>query len=138
MLRLSSYLVAGVVAVVVAGCWHPHCNEPSAVGVSNSNGNSSCQPCRLIGNGKPIAEGCYDAVTGQPVPCPPVGSTMVVPGGGYPGAPNIPTAPGPDVLPFPGETIPSPSVPSAQPTPAPGYGMGANVNGQPVKIIPTK
>jgi hypothetical protein len=138
MLRSSTYLAAGFLTVVLAGCWHPHCNEAPAVGAANSYGNSSCQPCKLVGNAKPIAEGCYDAITGQPVPCPPMSGAMGVPGV-YPGLPAVPPPPpGADVLPFPGETIPSPSVPSAQPSVAPGFGMNSGVTGQPVRITPTK
>lgn len=76
--------------------------------------------CRLVGSGgRPgLTEGCFDAVTGQPVPCPPM--TGVLPGGTAPppGAPRTD-----ELLPFPAETtIPRPNVPFAPPAAAPGEG----------------
>ncbi len=80
--------------------------------------------------------GCFDAVTGQPVPCPPE-TGMVVPGGApypIPGA----TGPRPDEL-----HMPAPSDllrPQAVPVPAPGdaslpYPASPGV---PVKVTPNK
>jgi hypothetical protein len=73
-----------------------------------------------VGSGK-LADGCYDSITGQPVPCPP--PTMLIPGGTYPGV-----VPGDNELPFPGpaDMIPAPGVPSAPPVPAPAPFGAAN------------
>jgi hypothetical protein len=140
MYRLSSILTIGVVLAVSAGC-RQTCGEGHGWFTSNSNGNSANQPCRLVGSGKPLAEGCYDAVTGVPVPCPPQGSTMVMPGG-YPVGPTPQQMQPPaNELPFPTPTelIPQPGLPYAPPSPAPGLGMIVNPNtGQPVKITPIK
>ncbi|MFO0821926.1 MAG: hypothetical protein U0792_02215 [Gemmataceae bacterium] len=73
-------------------------------------------PYTLTG-GSRMQEGCFDPVTGQPVPCPP--PTTLIPGGTYPpptgsGAPQ-------NELPYPSpSTIPPPGVPYAPPMPAPG------------------
>jgi hypothetical protein len=89
------------------------------------------QPCQLVGSGKPLAEGCYDPVTGQPVPCPP-GPGMVVPGGPVPlSAPTLPNElPPPEMIPRPG--VPIPSAPPA-PAPAPSDGLTGNLKTAPVK-----
>ncbi|HEV3383276.1 MAG TPA: hypothetical protein VG097_00605 [Gemmata sp.] len=85
-----------------------------------------------------MAEGCYDAVTGTPVPCPPAGSTMVIPGA-YPSGPMPQQMAPPNELPFPSPNIPPTSIPSAVPSPAPGYGASLNpAMTQPVKIVPNK
>ena len=73
--------------------------------------------------------GCYDAITGQPVPCPP-------PASGLPGGWEAPPAGGarPDELPFPAPSnlIPNPGVPSvpyAPPSAAPGFGANPDPRG---------
>ena len=144
MYRGATYLVIGLLVTGSAGCcWRPHCCESSGWTTSNSNGSIANQPYRLMGNTKPISEGCYDAVTGAPVPCPPPNSTMVIPGG-YPVGPmpqpmQPPLAPSPNVLPFPGETIPPAGIPNAQPFPAPGVGSNLNsTTAQPVKNVQNK
>lgn len=135
MYRWSSILTIGVALAVSAGCrqcWgEGHC-------WTTSNTNNCSNPCRLIGSGKPLSEGCYDAVTGMPVPCPPQGSTMVVPGGGYPVGPTPQQMPpSPNELPFPSPTDMIP--PYSVPTPAPGVGATVNPNtAQPVKMTPNK
>jgi hypothetical protein len=85
-----------------------------------SSNTRSGSPCQLVGSGK-LLDGCYDPVTGQPVPCPP--PTTLIPGGTYPG-----TLPRADELPFPGpaDMIPAPGVPSAPPQPAPAPFGGAS------------
>ena len=139
MYRQLSILTIGVVLAISAGC--RSCGDGHAMTTSYPNGNGSNAPCRLVGSGKPLTEGCYDAVTGVPVPCPPQGSTMVIPGG-YPiGQPPQQMQPPANELPFPTPTelIPQQGIPYAPPTPAPGLGMNGNPNnGQPVKITPIK
>ncbi len=110
----------------------------SAIGCRNLCGdrgsltshNRSAAPCQLVGSGKPMAEGCYDAITGQPVPCPP--SSTVIPGGSYPlPSAGIPGSTRPDELPFPApsDMIPRPGVPYAPPSPAPGEGASLGPKG---------
>ena len=74
-------------------------------------------PCQLTSNGK-LMEGCFDPVTGRPIPCPPTDSTILIPGGTVPPGP----APRPDELPYPapGDMIPRQGVPYAPPSSAPG------------------
>jgi hypothetical protein len=92
-------------------------------------------PCTLVGSGgRPVTEGCFDAVTGAPIPCPP--SAGVMPGGGYPVLPGPapgfnPGAPANELpFPAPSDLIPPRSdVPFAPPTPAPGDGLGAGLRG---------
>jgi hypothetical protein len=69
-------------------------------------------------------EGCYDAITGQPVPCPP--ATGGIPGGAYPLPPTGGTLPNELPFPSPGDMIPRPGVPFAPPSAAPGDGLGVN------------
>jgi hypothetical protein len=113
MFRPSTLLIGAALLSSSAGC--RSCNHPWFT-ASNTRGPA---PCQLVGSGKPLAEGCYDAITGQPVPCPP--ANTLIPGGGYPGAPTSP----PNELPYPSPTdmIPRPGVPYAPPTPAPGVGL---------------
>jgi hypothetical protein len=133
MYRRSSILLIGAILAISSGC---RCWDSSCRTTSNANCN---QPYRLVGNAKPISEGCYDAVTGVPCPCPPPGSGMVIPGGGYPAGPMPqPMAP-PNELPYPNPNIPPTSIPSAVPFPAPGFGSSMNSNvTQPVKTSPNK
>jgi hypothetical protein len=66
-----------------------------------------------MSQGRP-AETCYDAVTGQPVPCPPMPTTAGLPGGSTP-PPSTAAPPAVEELPWPGssEHIRPPGVPSA-------------------------
>jgi hypothetical protein len=137
MYRRSLILTIGVALAISAGCCQP-CGSRTGWFTSNSNCNTSNQPYKLVGNTKPMGEGCYDAVTGVPVPCPPPGNAMVIPGGGYP------VGPMPQPMVQPSNELPYPNPnnlipPSAIPTPAPGFGASVNPNfGQPVKIVPNK
>lgn len=112
--------VAWVLSVV--GCRNM-CGER---GCLTSSGRLTSAPGRLLGGSRLPAEGCYDAITGEPVPCPP--AAAVVPGGSYPApaglVPGSSSPPRPDELPFPspGDMIPRPDVPFAPPRPAPGNG----------------
>ena len=137
MFRRSCALTLGVALLALpAGCRHPAAKPGPGVSTSNPRPDA---PCQLTGNMRP-SDACYDAITGRPVPCPPPGSGVVIPGGGYP---NPPTTIRPDELPYPtpSEMIPRPDVPFAPPMPAPG-GEGASANpktgGQPVKTVPNK
>ena len=91
-------------------------------------------PCHLTSN---ATEGCFDPVTGQPLPCPP-DSSILIPGGTAPPA----VAPRPDELPYPspGDMIPRQGVPYAPPAPAPGFGAASITPkaGSTVKGTPTK
>jgi hypothetical protein len=124
MVRRSSALVLGAALLAsAAGC--RSCGDRGWF--SSHAAPPGGSPCALVGSGAKPLEGCYDAVTGQPCPCPP--ATGVIPGGAYP----LP-APGglgtpPNELPFPspGDMIPRPGVPFAPPSPAPGDGMGVSV-----------
>ncbi|MBA2226224.1 hypothetical protein [Thermogemmata fonticola] len=73
----------------------------------------SPQAGQLMSQGR-LSEGCYDAVTGQPVPCPPMPSTPALPTGSTPPPPTAPPPSG-EELPWPGsgEHIRPPGVPSA-------------------------
>ena len=130
MLRHPSALIFGTALLVSAA----GCRNCDGTGWFSSHTRSGA-PCTLVGSGKPL-EGCYDAITGQPVPCPP--PTGVIPGGGYP----LPPPAGstlPNELPFPspGDMIPRPGVPFAPPMPAPGEGASGNPkSGVTVKGVP--
>ena len=110
--RLSAFaLMAGLVAAQ-AGC-QSQCGQRH--GLFSSRARSEA-PCQTVGRNT----GCFDAATGQPVPCPSGVPATTVPGGGYP-YPSINPAPGglmprPDELHMPNELIPRPAVP----IPAPG------------------
>jgi hypothetical protein len=109
MSRRTSALLFGVALLgLSAGC-RSSCGDRHSWFSSTSRPDV---PCQLTSGGR-VLDGCYDAITGQPVPCPPPGT--LVPGGG--GA----LPPRPDELPVPGpaDMIPAPGVPSAPPTAAP-------------------
>lgn len=135
MYRWSSILTIGTVLAIGPGC---RCWDSSG-SCSGSNGNCSSQQYKLVGNTKFPAEGCYDAITGVPVPCPPAGSTMVIPGG-YPTGPVPQPMTPPNELPYPSPiTIPPTSIPSAVPSAAPGFGASVNPNlTQPTRIGPNR
>jgi hypothetical protein len=134
MSRLLSVLLLGVALLMSAvGCRQNCCGSNSCPVSSNTHYDA---PCQLTGNGK-MMDGCYDAITGRPVPCPPP-STMVLPGGAYPTPTPTPMSP-PNELPFPApsDMIRPQGIPYAPPTPAPGSTQGAGANtkgsGTPVK-----
>ena len=111
MFRRLSVIVV-VVLATQAGCRSRCDSRPSCLS-SHTRGPA---PCQTVGRNT----GCFEAATGQPVPCP-EGAGMVVPGGVMPAIPG-PAFPGvgprPDELhmPNPSTLIPSPAVP----IPAPG------------------
>jgi hypothetical protein len=128
MYRRTSALVFGAALLAASGGCRFNCGERQGWFTSNSRGGP---PCHLTSNGN-ATEGCFDPVTGRPVPCPPVGSTTVIPGGSvipggtYPTVPGV--APRPDELPYPSpsDMIRPPGVPYAPPYPAPPGGEGAS------------
>lgn len=135
MLRCPSAMLLGAALLLASAGCRSTCssNRPAGCGGGNgwfSSNTSKDVPCTLAGaSGRMPAEGCYDAITGQPVPCPPSA-------GGFPGGAIPLPAPGgggrrPDELPFP-ETIPPAGVPGspfAPPSAAPGTGLGLNTKG---------
>lgn len=133
MSRYLSALLLGTLSLTATSC---RSNCASRQGITTSNTRSDV-PCSLTsGAGNRMMEGCYDAITGQPVPCPP--SSMVLPSPTY--QPPTSAGPRPDELPFPSlnDNIPRPNVPYAPPTPAPGS-EGASLNPKgttPVKATP--
>lgn len=134
MFRSSAIVLSAALLAVSAGCRAP-CGSGTGCFTSNSRDPSG----HLMSNGK-IMEGCFDPVTGRPIPCQPDTGTILIPGGtAQPGM-----APRPDELPYPspGEMIPRPNVPYAPPFPAPGTGNeGAALtpkNGTTVKNGATK
>jgi hypothetical protein len=132
MVRRSSAVVLGVALLLSAA----GCRLCDRTGWFSSNTNQAA-PCQLTGSGRPM-EGCFDAITGQPVPCPP--SATVVPGGAYPAPTGVIPNGRPDELPMP-DLIPPAGVPMpAQPSPAPPVptvGPAAK-GGTPVKGVTTK
>ena len=132
--RLSAFaLLAGLVASQ-AGC-HSRCD--SRPGLFSSRANSPA-PCQTVGRNS----GCFDAATGQPVPCPPEAPGAVVPGGAYPYPPISPVpgaGPRPNELHMPG---PADMIrPPAVPIPAPGSDASLpypSAAGVPVKGSPNK
>ncbi len=117
MFRRPSALLLGTALVVsAAGC--RTCNNPHGWFSSNT---SADVPCQLTS--RPM-DGCYDAITGQPVPCSP--PTTLIPGGTYPG--TLPPGTRPDELPFPAPSDLIPPQRYAVPGPAPGSGEGASAN----------
>ncbi|VTT99983.1 unnamed protein product [Gemmataceae bacterium] len=122
--RHLSALLVGVLSVSATSCRHNNCASRSGTLTSNQPQQRGEPPCMLTsGSGARLSEGCYDAITGQPVPCPPSNSPpggMVLPAPTYP--PPAGVAPRPDELPFPApsDNIPRPGVPFAPPSAAPG------------------
>jgi hypothetical protein len=110
--RATAVFLGTSLLAVSAGCRLPCCNGPGWFS-SNSQG----APCHLTSG---ATGGCFDPISGRPIPCPPGDSTILIPGGTAP--PGV--APRPDELPFPspGDMIRPPGVPFAPPTPAPGMG----------------
>jgi hypothetical protein len=106
--RSTVLFAVAAIACTLSGC--RNCGDRFSWFTSNHRKEA---PCQLMGSSG-MKEGCYDAITGQPIPCPPEAS--IVPGGGIPGIP-----PRANELPFPGpaDMITPPGVPSAPPGPAP-------------------
>ena len=108
MLR-RSLMVAAALLAAQTGC-RSRCSDPHpGLFTSNTKGGA---PCQLAGRDS----GCFDAMTGQPVPCPP---QTGMPGGTYPQTgPVVPGGPRPDDLhmPSPNDMIRPPAIPY----PAPG------------------
>ncbi len=133
MLRRS--LLIAVVAVVIAsqaGCRSPGNDRRPGWFTSNTRHDA---PCQTVGRNT----GCFDAVTGQPVPCPPGSSSTLIPDGAYPPiGPIIPGGPRPAELhkPAPTDMIRPPAIPY----PAPGDALLPHPTspGTPVKIGPNK
>jgi hypothetical protein len=118
--RLFALACVAVLVGTQFGChWSSRCDERHGWFSARKRVEP---PCQLAGRN----EGCFDANTGQPCPCPPEAGGVpggVMPGGTlpYPYMPG-PAVPGP--APFPNELhMPSPSdriQPPAVPIPAPG------------------
>ena len=122
MSRYSIAVLVGALSISATSC-RSNCASRQALTSSNS---SSGVPYSLTSGGSRLVEGCYDPITGRPVPCPP--TTMIVPGPGgvIPGGTFPPPNSGgtrPDELPFPSpsDNIPRPGVPYAPPMPAPSF-----------------
>jgi hypothetical protein len=121
--RVLPLLLGALLLTASAGC-RSSCGTRPGWFTSNSRNDA---PCHLTGN---VTEGCFDPVTGRPVPCPPAGSGIVIPGGTA--APGM--APRPDELPYPspGDLIRPPGVPFAPPAAAPGTeGAASTPKGDP-------
>jgi hypothetical protein len=136
MCRLVFGMLLGVLLISGSGC-RSKCGSRQAL--APAPGPTPCSsmsgvPYTLTGGGR-MQEGCFDPVTGQPVPCPP--PTTVIPGGTYP--PPMGSVSPPNELPYPSpSTIPPPGVPYAPPMAAPGSeGASAMPKGTtPVKANP--
>ncbi|QJW97878.1 hypothetical protein FTUN_5458 [Frigoriglobus tundricola] len=123
-------LLVGLVATQT-GC-HTRCDQRPAVVSSGPRTGTPCQPVGRSG-------GCFDAATGQPVPCPPDVPTSTGPGAPYsypPIGPMPSVGPRPVELPMPAENIPRPAVP--YPAPADASLPYPIVPGVPVKVGPNK
>jgi len=116
MSRRVNVLLLGVALLTASAGCRSSCGSRPGWFTSHTRGDA---PCHLTGAGNPT-EGCFDPVTGRPIPCPPADSTILMPGGTAP--PDF--APRPDELPYPspGDMIRPPGVPFAPPQPAPGMG----------------
>lgn len=111
--RASAAALAGFLIAMQTGC-ASRCGDRPGLFTSRTK-DVNCQTVGQHG-------GCYDAVTGQPVPCPPAGAGTVIPGGGNPYPIPGGVLPGgtypPNELHMPG---PSDMIrPPAVPIPAPG------------------
>ena len=112
MFRRSLLIGSAVLLAAQMGC-RSRCGDRRP-GLFTSNKKQD-MPCQTVGRNT----GCFDAMTGQPVPCPSGVPSTVIPGGGYPGYPSIvPGGPRPDELhmPSPTDMIRPPAIPY----PAPG------------------
>ena len=120
--RVTAVLLGAALLTASVGC-RSSCGSQGWF-TSHTRGTT---PAQLTGSGS-VTEGCFDPVTGRPVPCPPAGSTILIPGGTAPPA----VGPRSDELPYPspGDMIRPPGVPFAPPQPAPGMeGMGMTPKG---------
>ena len=124
MFRRSSALILGAALLAASTGCRSTCNSNS--GCSSGHGwftsnSRTGAPCQLTSNGK-LMDGCFDPISGQPVPCPPPGSGGVIPGGTFPPPMTTPTRPDELPYPSPSDMIRPPGVPFAPPFPAPGSG----------------
>ena len=131
--RLSAFALAAGLVAAQFGC--NSCGDRPGLFSSRARCDTSGQP---VGRGC----GCFDAMTGQPVPCPPDVPATLVPGG----------SPYPYPIPIPGGGLPPPTVelpmpgpadrigPPAVPFPAPGDASlpFPIAPGVPVKVGPNK
>lgn len=130
-------LIAGSL-VAQPGC-RSRCDSRSGLLSGNSR---SPAPCQTVG--RTAGTGCFDAATGQPVPCPPEAVGAPVPGGGSFPYPPVGPLPGGSPVPRPDELhMPGPADmirPPAVPVPAPGDASlpFPTSPGVPVKTAPNK
>ncbi|MCI0701006.1 MAG: hypothetical protein L0241_07980 [Planctomycetia bacterium] len=105
--RLSAIALAAGLFAAQLGC-HSRCDRPGFF-----TSHSRDLPCQLTGKNA----GCFDAVTGQPVPCPPGAPATVIPGEPFPGGPfpGGPIRPDELHMPAPTERIPPPAIPLPAP-----------------------
>lgn len=129
--RLTTLAILGASLALSTGC-RSACNGSRGLFSSHARSETPCQ----LTSGTRNMEGCFDAISGQPIPCPPMG-TSVIPGVTPVPAPVPTTTPRPDELPYPSpsDMIPRPGVPFAPPSPAPGTGDAGHApkTGVPVK-----
>lgn len=105
--RLS--IIAVVLLATQSGC-RSRCDGHRGFFSSHTNGPA---PCQTVGRNS----GCFDAATGQPVPCPSGIGTVMPNGSGPMPAPAFPNVGPPTELPMPNPSslIPSPAVPIPAP-----------------------
>lgn len=106
-------LGAAFAALASTGCLS-RCGERHGLFTSHTRSEA---PCQTVGRGG----GCFDAATGQPVPCPP-GAPSVLPGGVPMTGPGAPGGFEVGPMPAPSDLIRPPAVPIPAPPPmtAPG------------------
>ena len=116
--RLSAFVLAAGLVAALTGCHTSRCGDRPGWFTSRAKTDACGQTVGRNG-------GCFDAATGQPVPCPPDGVGTVLPGGAGPyplpgGALPGGAFPRPDELhmPSPADMIRPPF--PAVPVPAPG------------------
>ncbi len=132
--RLFALALAAGVLAAPTGC-RTSCGDRPGLCTSRARSEATGQ---TVGQGC----GCFDAVTGQPVPCPPEAPGTLLPGGSpYPIPGGLPPGAQPprfDELPMPG---PADRIPNtAVPVPAPaGASLPYPVSpGVPVKVTPNR
>lgn len=113
--RLSAFAIAAFLGAAQFGC-HSCGDRPGWFTAHRR----SCAPCQTVGR----TGGCFDAATGQPMPCPPDVSVGPDMGPGAPGVPFPPPGAIPGMIPPTDQLhMPTPSdriQPPAVPVPAPG------------------
>ncbi|MCS7022494.1 MAG: hypothetical protein NZ703_05910 [Gemmataceae bacterium] len=119
MVRTCGIVLAGAALLVVAGgcrlCQRDRCDLRP--GVFSSRWRTP-PPAQLTSQPR-VGETCYDALTGQPIPCPPVPGDLAPPTGGTTPSPPLASPPSSEELPPPGggDHIRPPGVPSAPTNP---------------------